>query len=189
MPDEPVAEVSPRFFWKKFRKVCFDFYGIGIFGETEAVGEASDMGIHDNAFIEAKGIAKNDVRGFSSDSGEGSQGFQGAGNLTIVVGKERGSHGSQVPGFIPEKTGGVNHAFEIFLGDACVVGRGLANAKEVLGDDIDPLVRALGGENGRDKQFEGIFEVEFAVGVRIDLRQAKEKLGCAGLAGHGRISD
>ncbi len=57
MPDEPVAEESPRFSGNDLEQVLFDFLGGLGLGESEALGETLDMGIHDDAFRLAKDFA------------------------------------------------------------------------------------------------------------------------------------
>ena len=57
MPDEPVAEIAPLVAGEKFHEILFDFDGIFPRGEAESEGEATDMGVDDDAFSFAEDLA------------------------------------------------------------------------------------------------------------------------------------
>ena len=74
--NEPVAEKGPRVAGKEFDKVLLDADGVGECREAEALGEATDMGVDDDAFVFVEGISKDDIGGLASGSGEGGEGFE-----------------------------------------------------------------------------------------------------------------
>ena len=184
MEDEPVAEEGPGVAGEEFDEVLFDADGVAEDGEAEALGEAADMGIDDDAFIFLEGVSEDDIGGFASGAGKVGEGFEGGWHFAAVLGKEGGTHGSDIFGFVAVEAGGADEGFEFLLRDGGVVGRSAAAREEVFGDDIDPFIGALGGEDGGDEEFERVRMVEFAVGVGVDGREPFEKLpghvGCGG---------
>jgi len=179
-----VAEEGPGVAGEEFDEVLFDADGVAEGGEAEALGEAADMGIDDDAFIFLEGVSEDDIGGFASGTGEVGEGFEGGWHFAAVLREECGTHGSDVFGFVAIEAGGADEGFEFLLRDGGVIGSGAAAREEVFGDDINPFIGALGGEDGGDEEFECVRVVELAVGVGVDGREPFEKLpshaGCAG---------
>ena len=69
MKDEPVAEKGPRVAREEFDEVLLDADGVGEFREAEALGEAADMGVDDDAFVYLEGVSEDDIRGLASRAG------------------------------------------------------------------------------------------------------------------------
>jgi hypothetical protein len=78
------------------------------------------------------------------------------------------------PGFVAEEPELTDGIFEVGDGRGGVVGGGWILSKQGRSDPIHQFVRALGGEDGGDEQFEGIGKVEFAVGDGISALQCLE---------------
>src|SRR5215510_2765778 len=130
------------------------------------------MGIDDDAFIDAKGIAQDNIGRLAANSGERGKGFQRAGNGPLVLGDKLGCHGADISRLIAIETGRADYSLERLLGYLRVVFRSFAPGKKLLGDDIDALVRALRGKDGRHQQFERVLKVELAMCVRVNIAES-----------------
>ncbi len=175
MPDEPVAEERPGFARNELKQVLFDFFRSFGVGESEALGEALDVGVDNDAFGAAKDFAEDDVGGFSADAWELNEGVEGVGDGAVVVFKEGAGAALNVASFGAEEAGGLDEGFEFREGDFSVVAGGFASGEKGGGDLIDSGVGALGGEDGGDEEIEGGMIVEFAVGVGVGEGEALEE--------------
>src|SRR4051794_23958853 len=80
--------------------------------------------------------------------------------------------GDDVLGLVAEEAGGLDVVFQFLgLGIGEGVGVGIAG-KQGGGDHVDTHISALGGEDGRNQQLQGILVIEFAMSVGIELGQA-----------------
>ncbi len=174
--DEPVAEQRPGAAGKELDQVPLDADGVAEFCEAEALGETAHVGVDDDAFVFVKGISEDNIGRLASRAGECGDGFEGGWHFATVSGQEGGAHGTDVFGFVAVKAGGADDGLEFLLRNLSVVGCGTAALEEVFGDDVDPLIGALGGEDGGDEEFERIRVIELAVGVGVDGREPLEKL-------------
>lgn len=188
MPDEPVAKVGPRLAGKEAGKIRFDFYGVGVSRQPKASSEASDMSINNHAGIDPKGIAKDDIGGFPSDSRQGGKGLQGLRDLAEVVGNQGGGHSAEIFRLVTIKARGVDDRLQFFLGNRGVVFHGFAALEQNLGNQIHPLVGALGRKDRGNKELEGVVIVQLAMRLRINLWKAAKEFGSAGFSCHCKIS-
>ena len=143
--------------------------GHGLAGETQPAGETADMGVDDDALGEVEGVAEDDIGGLPAHAGELVEMFHGPRNLAAVIFDQGG--GAPADGFRlgAEEAGRADEAFELGGGNVGkMLGRGAALEKGGR-DFVDPVIRALGGEDGGDEELEGILVVEFAMGVRVGL--------------------
>ena len=163
-----MAEKGPGVAGEKFDEVLFDADGVAEGGEAEALGEAADMGIDDDAFIFLEGVSEDDIGGFASGTGEVGEGFEGGWHFAAVLREEGGTHGTEVFCLVAVEASGADEGFEVLLRDGGVVGCGATTLEEVLRDEVDALVSALRGEDGGDEELERIRVVELAVGIRVD---------------------
>ena len=187
MPDEPVAEEAPRIPWNEGEEVGLDFSGIRLGGEAEALGEAADMGVDDDALLEAECVSEHDVGGFAADARKGGEFLHTVRNASPVAFEEGGGAGLEAAGLGPEEPGGFDEGLKFRGGDGGVVCGGFAAFEKAFGDQIDALVSALGGEDGGDQELQGVGVLEFAVGVRVGAAEDGEDLpdGFRGGAGFG----
>ena len=172
MKNEPVAEKSPRFAGNEFDKILLDADGVCEFRETEALGEAADMGIDDDPFVFIEGISEHDIRGLASSAGEISERFEGGWNFATVLGQEGGTHGADVFCLTAIEARGADEGFEIFLRNGGVIGCGAATLEQVLCDEIDALIGALCRKDGGDEEIKRVRVVELAVSIRVDGRES-----------------
>jgi len=160
-------------------QVLFDFGGVSVCGEVEALGEAGDVGVDDDADVLVEGISEDDVGGFSTDAAEGGELLHGVRNLAVVFLDDVGGGAADGGGFGAEEAGGLDDFFDVGLGGFGErFGSGIF-FEEDGGDDVNADVSALGGEDGGDEEFIGVAVVESAFGVRIELLEFGEDLGGA----------
>lgn len=190
MPDEPVAEIDPVGFGDELHQVLFDGHGVGGAAQGEAVGETLDVGIDNDAGGYLEGAAKNDIGGLATDAVEGDEGFEVLWDFALMEVEELAAAGLDVAGLVAEQTDAPDVIGKLFDGCLGVVGGGAVLPEKAGGDDVDLSVGALGGKDGGDEEFEGIGEVEFAMGIGvgdaegIDDAQGTFASGGDGFAGH-----
>jgi hypothetical protein len=178
--NEEMGEEGPVVLGDDFHQVLFDFDGIGVCGEVEALGEASDVGIDDDADILVEGVSQDDIGGFSTDAAEGGEFLHGLGDLAVVFLDDVGGGGADGGGFAAEEAGGLDDFFDVGLGGFGECFGGRVFFEEDGSNHIDAHIGALGGEDGGDEEFVSIAMIERAVGVGIKALEFGENLGGAG---------
>ena len=167
VPDEEVAPEGPGVLGDLFDEVFFDFDRVFLLGQTEALAQAGDVGVDDDAGFDAVGVAEDDIGGFASDPGQMGEGFEFAGDFAFVVVDEGLGGGADIFRFVAEEAGGADEVFEVFLAR----GSHAFGVREFLeeggGHHVDAHVGALRGEDGGDEELERAVVVEFAVGVGV----------------------
>lgn len=133
------------------------------------------MGINDDAFAEVEGIAEDDIGGLAAHAIELDQRIHGVGNLALMSFDQGAATALDAPRLIPEEPELMDRVLEV--GNRCgsVIGCGWMLLKQRGSDPIHQFVRALGGEDGGNEEFEWIRKVEFAVGVGISALQCLEQ--------------
>ena len=141
-------------------------------GKPKPLGKPFTMSI-DNNPGSTKGMAKNDVRGLPPHTRKSGQGVHRRRDLAAEFFDELACAFLQRLGLGAEKSQCPNNLLDVLsgsLGEAFGVG---ITAEQFRGDSIDGGVRALGGENHRDQQLEGVALIERHLEFRIDPRQAR----------------
>ena len=174
--NEPVAEQGPGVAGEEFDEILLDADGVGEFREAQSLGEPADMCIDDDALVFIEGISEDDIGSLTSRAGQCGEGFEGGWHFAAVPGKQSGTHGADVFCFVAVEAGGADEGLEFLLRNISVVGCGAAALEKVFGNDVDPLIGALRGEDGGDEEFERIRVVELAVGIGVDGREPFQKL-------------
>lgn len=177
VPDEEVAPEGPGVLGDDFDEVFFDFDRVFLFGQAEALAQAGDVGVDDDAGLDAVGVAEDDIGGFASDAGEIGEGFEIFGDFAVMLLRDGFGGGNEVLGFIAEKAGGADEVFDVFLlrgGESFGVG---VFFKEGGRHHVDADVGALRGEDGGDEELEGARVVEFTMGVGIGLPEDFQNFG------------
>src|SRR5689334_20906573 len=59
--DEQVGEKGPVFLGDDGHQVLFDFDRVLLLGQAQSPGKAGDMGVDDDAYVDVKGVAEDDV--------------------------------------------------------------------------------------------------------------------------------
>lgn len=175
MANEPVAEIGPCFPRKQLRKIGFHFDRIRVAGKSQPAREPSDVGVHNDAGIDAKGVAKHDIGGFATDTRQGGQGFQIGGDLPAVPVNQCCRHSPDVFCLVAKEARAADEVFQLLLRNVRIVLNGGAALKQAGRDKVYPFVSALGRENGRHKKLQRIFKMECTVRVRVNGRQSLEK--------------
>ena len=123
------------------------------------------MGVHHDA-RRVEGGAEHHIGGLAPDARQRDQFLQRPGHLSAVTFDESLTTGTDIPGLVPVKAGRPDEPLD--FGDRRfheILRR--AHALEQPGcHAVDLVVRALGGENGRDQQFERVAVEQ----LRLDLR-------------------
>ena len=166
-----MAEEGPGIAGEELDQVLLDADGVAEFCESQALGETAHMGVDDDTFVFVKGISEDDIGRLASRAGECGERFEGGWHFAAVSGQEGGTHGADIFRLVAVEAGGADEGLEFLLRNLSVVGCGAAALEEVFGNDVDPLVGALGGEDGGDEEFERIRVVELAVGVGVNGRE------------------
>ncbi len=145
-------------------EILLDFFGIGVAGEVQPVGEAHDVSVDDDARSDAEGCAEDDVGRFSGYARQGEQLLHGAGNLAgellddLLAGALNGF------GLGAEKSGGADFGFDLArVGVGEIFGLGILR-EERGSDQIDAHVGGLRGKNRGDQQLKWIVVNEGAGG-------------------------
>ena len=68
MPNEPMTEHGPLVLGHEFHQVLLDFFRNRFAGETKPMGKTGDVSIDDDAAVEIKGIAQNDIGSLAPDA-------------------------------------------------------------------------------------------------------------------------
>jgi hypothetical protein len=187
VPDELVGEEHPFIFGQDLDEILLDFFWVGVFGEVEAVGEADDVGIDDDAAGDSVAGAEDDVAGLAGDAGEGEDLLHGLGDNAAEFFDEffGGAHDGFC--FVAEETGGADFLFELTgVGVGEMFWRGIF-FEERGRDLVDADVGALGGEDGGDEELEGVVVDEFAGGGGVHGVEAGEDGGDADAVGAAQL--
>ena len=185
MPDEEVAPEGPGVLGDLFDEVFFDFDRVFLLGQTEALAQAGDVGVDDDAGFDAVSVAEDDVGGFASDPGEMGEGFEFAGDFAFVVVDEGLGGGADIFRFVAEEAGGTDEVFEVFLARGGHAFGVRVFLEEGGGHQVDAHVGALRGEDSGDEKLKGPVVVEFAVGVGVGGAEDAKKLAGASVASDG----
>ena len=117
---------------------------------------------------DAEGVAEDDVGRLSPDSRQGDQVLEARGHLAAESLAEHLAQPDERRRLVAEEPGGPDEGLELVAVGGGVAGGGAVAREQRRRDLVDPLVGALGAEDGGDHQLERGAEVELAVGVRIE---------------------
>ena len=140
-------------------------------GDADPVTDPEDVGVHrDHGFTEC-GV-EDHVRGFPPDAGQRLQGLAGLRDLPAVLLDQYAAGGDDVGGLAVMQADGADVGFE--AGDAeCQDGFRRARAsKQFPRRLVDRDVRALGGQDDGDEQFERIAVTQFGGRLRAQFLEA-----------------
>ena len=179
--DQAVGEVDPIFLRHRFHQFFFDLHGIRFVGQAQPASQAADVGVDDDAAGDSKRGAQDDVRCFASHPRQCDQFVEFLRDFAVVLVDQGLGGGVNVLRFVAEETGRLDDLLELGdLGFGHCFGVGVLG-EEILGDDVDPHVGALGREDRGDQKLIRRIEVERALGVGIVLLQLPHYRGGPGL--------
>ena len=133
------------------------------------MGQAEHVGVHREGG-DAESEGQDDVGGFAADPGQAGQFLHGVGHLAAEAAFDHAAGVDDVDGL-----GFKAAAFDVFV-DGFRLGRGHGGGVGIIpekgrGDLVDPLVRALGGQDGGHQGFVGVGKIELRPGARIETVQ------------------
>lgn len=105
------------FLGHEFGEVAFDLLRRFVRGESEPLGNAGNVRVHNHARCYSKSVAENDVRGLSSDAAECEQFIHRSWYLAAVDINYPLTRRLNVLCLVPKKAGRVNIFFEFLLRD------------------------------------------------------------------------
>lgn len=145
-----------------------------MFGQTKPLGEAHDVRVNDDAFIDTKGVAEDDVRGLSRNAGKIEERVHVCGDRAAVKRVHDGHRAVHRLRFVAPEVDRLKERFDFFRRD-CGVRFGRWEPFKQRGCRlVDALVGRLGGEDRRDEQLVRGGCVEFALCVWIALLERRE---------------
>ncbi len=154
-------------------KVALDGIGVVMNREAKTPSQSADMRV-DGDTGDAEGVAEYHVGGLAPDPAQSDQVLHRCGDLPVVPLDEvprKPEEGLRLRAEEPCRP----HEFLNPLAGRCRKGHGVGvGGEEGGGDLVDPDVRALRGEYGRDEQLERIPEVKFTASVRVFLSEEAE---------------
>ena len=171
VPDQPVAEDRPLGPRHTAHQICFDIFRRTLFGKTEPLGKPLDVSVDDDAFGSAEGIAENNVCSLAADSRKSGEFRERARDFSVVRTEQSQCTALEVLGFGAKKSGGLDDGLQFGLWNVGVILGGPAAFKKDAGHLVDSNIGALGGEDGSHEQLERVAEQEFAMRVRVGLRE------------------
>ena len=168
--DHPVAEVGPFAALDELGDRELDLHRILFGGPLPAPDQPAEMGVNGDAG-NVEGISQDDVGGLSADAGQRDEFIQRRGHLAVEPFHQFLAQPHQRVRLVPVEPGGADDLFELCAVGLRVVQRGAVLLEQCGGGEVHALVGALGRENRRDGQLEGIREVQLAVHMRKCLCQ------------------
>lgn len=142
--DELVGELDPVVLGDDVHQLLLHLFGVGGIREAEAVGEAQDVGVDDDAFGDAVGDSEDNVGGFAGGSRDGEQFGHGFWNFAVEVLDDAPGCSGDGLGFVVIEAGGFDLCLKSRKGG---FGHGFGSgefAEELRRDHIYASVGALG---------------------------------------------
>lgn len=160
----------------------FHFHRICLGGQPQPKGKPAHVGV-DGEAGKFECHASHHIGGLAADSGQCDQVLPTSGDFSAEAAPHRLRHSDQIPGFGPEEPGGVDdllHFIGIRRGQRWGIG---IPCEENRRHHVDPLVRALGGEDGGDEKLKwaGMVKGTQFVGGSGEL-SAKTEIDLSGTA-------
>ena len=162
-----MREVNPLFGRGDFHQGAFDLFGGGVAGEVEALGEALDVGVDDDAFRFPKGDAEDDAGRLATATGQLDQFRHRGRDLAVVVVGNGPATGADRFGFVMEEAGRFDQVFQLTGRGGGEVGSRPVFGKQGRGDFVHTDVSALGAEDGGDEKLQGICVIQLTANVGI----------------------
>ena len=156
----------------------FDFVGVGLLREADAIGDALEMGVDDDT-RGGETLAEDDVGGLAADARERGEGVHGGGDPSVEARDDIPGAAEEAFGFLTEEAGGADEGFKVSgvgLGEGGGVG---VSGEEGRGDEVDAGVGTLSGEDGGGEELEGVSVVEHAAGVGVFVAEQLQDLARA----------
>jgi hypothetical protein len=158
--DHRVRDVDPRAARQQVHQVALDLDRIVLRGEREALRDASDVRVDEDAFGLRRDVCDHDVRRLPRHAGERRELVDRERDLAAEVLDDLSGRADDRLRLLPEEPGGINDLLDVGRvrgGERLGIGVG---AEELRRDLVDRFVGALGGQDCRDEQLERLGVVE-----------------------------
>ena len=141
--------------------------GFGVVEETKSPAQALDMGVDDEAVVDAKGIAEDDIGGLAGDASELEQVGHVARDLTLENFDDHGHRGMNGFGFVAKKPDGFDVWFNLRRRRFGKISGALELLEQCRRCLIHARVGRLRTENRCNEQLMGSGISEFTVRIGI----------------------
>ena len=163
---EQVAEADPMLLGHDICQVDLNLIGFGVTGQAQPLGEPHHVGIDPDGIL-AKGVAEEDVGCFSTHPGQ-------RGQIVDVLRDFASKPLSNFPaaildhsGLVPVEVDFADCLFQLFQRGAGIVFSGPEPGEDLGRYLINQAIPGLGCKNERDKELQGIREVEIKLGIGV----------------------
>ena len=172
-----MAEIRGVLRRQDFAQGHLDLYRVlQVVHQTQAVGNAYAMGVHNGGAGNVEHVAQNEIGGLAPYAGQGRQLLHGTGQLAVVFLQQDLGAGHNIPGLGVVEAAGVDILLHLFHIRLRKVPEGGEAGKKSGGDLVHPLVGALGGQTHGKKQLIVLSPVQRAVRQRVFLQQQPDNL-------------
>ncbi len=176
MPDEPVTEKCPLLSGHQRHQFLLDLYGVRLLCEAKPICQSRYMGVHDDADVDVKSIAENDIGRLAAHPSERDEFVHRIRDFATVLFHQRAATRLDVLRLVAKEAGGFDGLFEF-----CEIGgrkilRAAIALEQFSCDEVDAIVGALGGEDRGDEQLERGVKVELAMRIGIGGLQPGDDL-------------
>ena len=192
VPDQVVAQQRPVLLREQRADLVLDLHRVGLRGQAEPARQPAEVGVHGDARHPER-VPEDHVRRLAPDAGERDQVHQPAGHLTVVPLDQRLGELEERVGLGAEEARRLDDLLDLLALGGGERGRVRVRREQGRGHRVDPPVRRLRAQHGRDEELEGVLEVELAprVGVGlgehpVDLPGAPDEAGSGPVPGRGR---
>ena len=177
-----MAEFDPAILGDDLHQILLDLHGIGVFCEIEALGNARNVGIHDNARRYPVSGSEHHVGSLASGPGNREHLFHGFRHGAVKLAGDALRGADDGLGLVVEEAGAANIVCQHLGADGSeILWRGVF-LEQSGGDFVDALIGALRREDGGDEQFPRVAMQERARGVGVHAVEPGENFGDSGLA-------
>ena len=153
--DEPQADRAPPGGGKQLTEVLLDLDRVARVAQPEALAQPCHVGV-DRQPRKAEGHREHDIRGLATDPRQGGQLIHRPGQLTGMTHHDRLGGTEDVRCLRAEEACGPDQGLELVTIGGGEIARCGITLEQQRHHDVDPLVGALGREDGRDEQLEGV---------------------------------
>ena len=165
-----MTEQRPILFRDHIGQIEFELYRIAVFGQLQPAGEPDHVCVAGNGG-DPESVAQHDIGGLSADARQRQELLHGGRDLAAEVIDDLAARALEVDGLVVIEAAGSDVLLDLLQVRRGPIGRGPVLLEQVFRDQVDPDIRALGGEDRRDQQFQRIREMQRDGGVGVGLLQ------------------
>lgn len=154
VPNQPVTEQRPLLLRHENHHVPLNFVRRGLFRQAKPTRKPRHVRVHDDADVEAEGIAQNDIRRFASDTVQLRQLLHRLRDIPAMVFDKFAAAVSDVLCLIAEKARRLDGLLQFGERRIRIIRHRAIFFKQLFRDNIDAFIGALRGKDGGDEQFE-----------------------------------